>query len=493
MSLTCYIGQNDTIAAIATGSSEAGIGIIRISGPNSLPVIMRLFRSPADLKIYSPGCAISVSWSPNTIHYGYIVDPDSGDLLDEVLVSWMKAPHSYTSEDTAEINTHGGQYVMQRVLSAVLRTGVRPAEPGEFTKRAFLNGRIDLSQAEAVMDLIHSRTEFARKSSLSQLSGSVSSSIRFLRSEILYELAFIESSLDDPEHFSLEGYPFSLDLKCAKWLSDLHRWITSSENGLILRNGIAVTIVGKPNVGKSSLLNLLTGSDRAIVTDVPGTTRDTLDETVRLGNFVLKLTDTAGIRDTQDEVERIGVERTIKAINTAQLVLFVLDSSQELSSEDRKIAGLIAEAIQEGIKCIVLLNKADLPSRIGKKDVECLFSDCSSEIFYENSSFLPVILNISLKSGDGVALLEDSLRQMFLQGDLAESSDLLLCGERQISELRNASQSLKLVREGIRQNFSEEFYTVDLYDAYVSLGRILGEAVEDDLVDEIFSKFCLGK
>ena len=497
MALTFDHDQNDTIAAIATGSSDAGIGIIRISGPAVLRIVEKLFRSPAALKASSCGTVHPSEWKPYTIHYGYIVDPDSGELLDEVLISWMKAPRSYTSEDTAEINTHGGQYVMQKVLSAVLRAGARAAEPGEFTRRAFLHGRIDLSQAEAVMDLIHSRTEFARKSSLSQLGGAVSSSIRPLRAEILHEMAFIESALDDPEHFSLEEYPPSLDVKCRKWTFELQRGIDASENGRILREGIAVTIVGRPNVGKSSLLNALTGTERAIVTGIPGTTRDTLEETVRLGDLVLRLTDTAGIRDTEDEVERIGVARTIQAADTAQLILFLLDSSEKLTAEDLRIVDLTAEAMREGRKCVILLNKSDLPARFCREDIEKLYlyraSGNSSECPPASSAVVPNILTLSLKTGAGLEQLEDRIRRMFVQGNLSESSDLLLCHERQISELRRAKDALLLVRDGIQQGISEEFLTVDLSDAYAALGRILGEVVEDDLIDEIFSEFCLGK
>lgn len=494
--------QSDTIAAIATASSEAGIGIIRISGPAAGNIIFRLFRSSSQIpngigkeasfqglnngtEGVSP--CDSLVWKANTIHYGYIVDPDSLDVLDEVLVSWMRAPHSYTTEDTAEINTHGGRYVMQKVLSAVLRAGARAAEPGEFTKRAFLNGRVDLSEAEAVMDLIHSQTEFARKCAISQLNGAISSSIRSLRSEILYELAFIESALDDPEHFSLDGYSSSLDEKCKHWLDILHRWILSSENGQILREGICTVIVGRPNVGKSSLLNALSGRDRAIVTDIPGTTRDTLEETIRLGDLCLRLIDTAGIRDARDEVERVGVERSLRALDSAQLIFFLLDSSQKLSQEDQRIASLTEDAICSGAKCVILLNKSDLPLKTDASMVSSLYSNrLSGEMF-------PEIVSLSLKNGEGLPLLENCVLRMFLKGDIAETSEMMVSGERQISELREAQQAISLVRDGIRTGVSEEFYTIDLQNAYASLGRILGEALGDDLIDEIFSRFCMGK
>ena len=330
MALTFDRDQNDTVAAIATGMSEAGIGIVRISGTHAEDIIRKIYCTKSGRSM--------TSWKPNTIHYGYIRDPESKEVIDEVLVSWMKAPHSYTTEDTAEINTHGGVYVIRRVLDAVLRAGARMAEPGEFTKRAFLGGRMDLSEAGAVMDLIQSQNEFSRRVSLAQLEGSVSKRVKELRSSLIYEIAFIESALDDPENYSLEGYPQHLREKCEEILSQLESVLRRSENGKLLQEGIRTVIIGKPNAGKSSLLNRLAGEERAIVTSVAGTTRDTLEETVKLGDLTLRVTDTAGIHETEDPVEKIGVERARKAMETAQLFLFVLDASMGITEEDQQIA-----------------------------------------------------------------------------------------------------------------------------------------------------------
>lgn len=469
--------NEDIIAAIATGLSDAGIGIIRISGINSGTVIEKIFRTRNGKKIQIE------HWKTHTIHYGFIVDPKTDEKLDEVLVSWMMAPRSYTAEDTVEINTHGGAYVIQRVLSVVLENGARMAEPGEFTKRAFLHGRIDLSQAESVMNLIQSQNEYARKTALSQMQGSVYNEITSLREEILYDLAFIESALDDPDDYSLDGFPKKLEQECHRWIQRLDTLIQSYRDGKILREGIRTVIVGRPNTGKSSLLNTLTHSERAIVSPIPGTTRDTIEETVRLNDLTIHLLDTAGIRSTQDPVEKIGVSRAREAMETAQLILFVMDASQAITKEDREIAKEILQKMNEGVPCIVLLNKSDLPQIVQEQDVK--------EFFKEKEDFS--VLTISLKEKTGIDALEERIIHLFHLGKIAESSNVILSSEREKAEAEQAVSSLKLVMESIHKDMSEEFYAVDLQDAYASLGKIIGKSVSDDVINEVFSKFCMGK
>lgn len=488
--------QNETIAAISTASAESGIGIIRISGPDAGCVTEKVFRNRKG------GCFhIAVSWKPNTIHHGYITDPDTGEILDEVLVSWMKAPHSYTTEDTAEINTHGGPLVMQRVLDAVLRSGARPAEPGEFTKRAFLGGRIDLSEAEAVMKLIHARSEFGRKSAVAQLGGAVSEVIRQLRDTILHEIAFIEAALDDPDNYSLDGYPEKLNSICLELLDRINEILRRSEEGELLDEGIRTVIAGRPNVGKSSLMNLLAGNDKAIVTDIPGTTRDILESNVCLKynktEIRLHLMDTAGIHQTQDMIEHIGVDRAVQALEQAQLILFVLDGSEALQEEDREIACRIREVLPSGARCIVLVNKCDVRPEISGHEIDDqkireMFA--KPDLLRAEHEILPDgIIRISCHTAEGLDALRGWISELFHVGDLAYSEELLLVNERQRHELSSAAESLSLVCSGIRDGVSEDFYSIDLMNAYSALGRIIGESVEDDLVDKIFSEFCLGK
>ncbi len=502
MALTFDQDRQDTIAAIATGRCEAGIGIVRVSGSGAEDILKRIFRTGKG--------AIKTEWRPNTIHYGTIVDPESGEAIDEVLVSWMKAPHSYTTEDTAEINSHGGIYLLQRVLDAVLCAGARPAEPGEFTKRAFLGGRIDLSEAGAVMNLIHAQNEFSRRSSLRQLQGSVSGKVRELRSKILYETAFIESALDDPENYSLEGYPDHLLRVCDDLMQELQHLLERSENGRVLQEGIETVIVGKPNAGKSSLLNYLVGEDRAIVTSIAGTTRDTLHETVRLGDVLLHLADTAGIRETQDVVEAIGVERAKKEMETAQLILFVVDLSSGITREDEEIARLVQKELELGKHCILIHNKADLccgaagpagesrnpDPKMGRGEN----SSSSSEEVRPEGAFEELLsgervisVTLSLLLGSGTEQIRDAVIQLFHLGEIMDSSELFLTEEYQKTAVRNAMQALALVSESIQNGLSEDFFSIDLRNAYAQLGRMIGEEVEDDLVEEIFHRFCLGK
>ena len=482
MALTFDHFQTDTVAAIATAMSEAGIGIIRISGPDAAAIGSKLYRTPKKNKT-----DISL-WRPGTIRFGYIVETDGSgkeNLIDEVMLSWMKSPHSYTTEDTVEINTHGGMFLMNRILELVLKAGARMAEPGEFTKRAFLGGRIDLARAEAVMDLISSRNEFARKTSAAQLEGAVSAKIRELREKILYEIAFIESALDDPENYTLEGYTDKLMDTCLSLETEMKNLLSHAEEGRILKEGIRTAIVGRPNVGKSSLLNRLAGEERAIVTEIEGTTRDTLSETVRLGGVLLHLTDTAGIRQTQDKVEQIGVHRAQQALDRADLILFVIDSSRELSPEDASIAERITAKMEEGTKCILLMNKTDLSSETSEEDVRDLFRSRNKEC--------PPLLFCSLQTGEGMDELGAFVSGLFHTGEIAEKNEIFLTNLRHKDAVKEALESICLVKDSIESSMSEDFFSIDLMNAYRVLGTILGEAVEDDLVEEIFSKFCMGK
>ena len=445
--------------------SNSGIGIIRISGPEAFDVADRIYRSKKGIK--------KLKEQPShTIHYGYIADGD--EIIDEVLVMLMRGPHSFTAEDTVEVNCHGGVLAMKKVLETVIKYGARPAEPGEFTKRAFLNGRLDLSQAEAVMDIIQAKNQYALQSSISQLKGSVLRPIKELREEILYQIAFIESALDDPEHISLEGYPEKLAEKTDKWIEKTRALIDSFDNGRIVKEGINTVIVGKPNAGKSSLMNVLVGEDRAIVTDIAGTTRDTLEEQIFFGGISLNVIDTAGIRDTEDVVEKIGVEKAKEKAEKADLMIYVVDSSTELDENDNEIIEMI-----KGKKAIVLLNKTDL-------------NMVTTEEQLKGKVDHPVI-SISAKEKTGMEQLEQTLKTMFFHGNLEFNDEVYITNVRQKQALEEAKESLKQVRNSIDMGMPEDFYSIDLMSAYEALGRITGESVEDDLVNEIFGKFCMGK
>lgn len=457
--------KRETIAAIATAMAGSGIGIIRISGEEAFAVAESVFEPKQTGKKLS-------KQDSYTIHYGNIVD--EGEVIDEVIVLLMRGPHSYTAEDTVEIDCHGGVYVMRRILELVLRKGARAAEPGEFTKRAFLNGRIDLSQAEAVMDVIQAKNEYALKSSVRQLKGSLVALIREIRQEVLYEIAFIESALDDPEHISLEGYPEHLGEKVEELLQKTERLLISSREGKILREGIRTVIVGKPNAGKSSLLNALTGEERAIVTEIAGTTRDTLEEQIQIRGLTLQILDTAGIRRTEDLVERIGVDKAKESIKDADLLLYVVDSSTALDENDREILSLLKEQ-----NVIVLLNKMDLPAKTTKEMVE--------DVLQRPSVW------ISAKEEQGLEELADLLEEMFLEGKISYNDEVYLTNIRHREAMEEAAESLKKVKESILSGMPEDFFTIDLMDAYESLGKILGESLGEDLVNEIFSKFCVGK
>ncbi len=464
----------ETIAAIATAMSDSGIGIVRISGDNAIEIADRAYRSKTGKKRLTDA-------KSHTIHYGFIYDGD--ELVDEVMAAVMKAPNTYTREDTVEIDCHGGIFVMNRILETMLKCGCRLAEPGEFTKRAFLNGRIDLSKAEAVMDIIQSNNEFALKASVKQLKGAVSDKIRTLRADILYEIAFIESALDDPEHISLDGYPKRLEEKTLAIRAELKKLIDSADNGRLIKEGINTVIVGKPNAGKSSLLNALLGEERAIVTSVAGTTRDALEESIRLNGVSLNITDTAGIRDTDDEVEKIGVDKARKYAQNADLIIYVVDSSKALDENDEEIANLVA-----GKKMLVLLNKSDLEQAVSEDEL-CAF--LNGKLSPDAAGFR--IIKTSTKENTGIDDFENAVKEMFFGGELEMNDELYITSQRHKEALCEAYDSMGLVLESLASSMPEDFYSIDLMSAYTSLGKIIGEEVGDDLVNEIFGKFCMGK
>ena len=457
--------MEDTIAAIATAMAPSGIGIVRISGPEAVAVADRLYRGKKKEKKLA-------DMKSHTIHYGWIVEKEQ--VLDEVLVMLMREPHSYTGEDTVEIDCHGGVLAVKRVLEAVLHAGARIADPGEFTKRAFLNGRIDLSQAEAVMDVISAKSEYALQSSVSQLQGSVRRAVKEIREKLLYEIAFIESALDDPEHISLDGYPEKLEGIVQEEKRKIEKLLQSADDGKMLQEGIKTVILGKPNAGKSSLLNLLVGEEKAIVTDIAGTTRDVLEEQISLGGISLRMLDTAGIRSTADRVEQIGVERAKEHAKNADLILYVVDASVPLDENDGQIIELL-----KGRKTILLLNKSDLETVISKEELTARID--------------APVLNISAREETGLAELEALIKEMFFQGEISFNDEVYITNMRQKRALEEALESLKLVENSIAMGMPEDFFSIDLMNAYERLGSIIGEAVGEDLVNEIFSKFCTGK
>lgn len=465
--------NTDTIAAIATALSDSGIGIIRISGEDAIEVGNRIFRNPAGRQILS-------EVGSHTIHYGYVMEEDH--VLDEVMVSVMRAPKSFTAEDTVEINCHGGVLIMRKILELACRNGARLAEPGEFTKRAFLNGRIDLSKAEAVMDVIKSQNEYALRSSMNRLQGRLSDRIRYFRDQLIYEIAFIESALDDPEHISLEGYPERLKEKINTLLPDIQNLIDTVDHGRLMREGISTVIVGKPNVGKSSLLNSLLGEDRAIVTNVAGTTRDVLQESVMLHGIGLNIVDTAGIRDTDDIVEKIGVEKARKYALDADLILYVADVSKALDDSDREIISMMRDK-----KSIVLMNKSDLEPVMKEQDLRALMDG-----ILPGHGPVPII-STSILDHTGMDVFENTIREMFFKGELKNNDEAVIINMRHKESLQNALESLNMVKKSIGDEMPEDFYSIDLMNAYSELGRIIGEQVEDDLVNEIFAQFCMGK
>ena len=455
--------KKDTIAAISTGMTNSGIGIVRISGEEAFDIADR---------IYKGRNKITESES-HTIHYGHIIDGE--ETIDEVLVMVMRAPRTFTGEDTVEINCHGGTFVLKRVLETVLKNGARAAEPGEFTKRAFLNGKMDLSQAEAVIDVINSENEYALQSSISQLKGNIKNKINDIRKKIIYHTAFIESALDDPEHISVDGYGETLKSEAERIIDELEILIRSADNGRVMKEGINTVIVGKPNAGKSSLLNVLSGHERAIVTDIEGTTRDILEEQIKLGGLSLNVIDTAGIRTTDDVIEKIGVDRAWEYAMNADLIIYVVDASKELDENDDKILDLIRNK-----NTIILLNKSDLDTVV------------TAGMMKERAGNIPVI-SVSAKEEQGIRELEEMVKEMFLKGEISFNDQIYITNVRQKNALSDALESMKKIIQSIDDGMPEDFYSIDLMDAYESLGSITGESVGEDLVNEIFSKFCMGK
>lgn len=457
--------KEDTIAAITTGISNAGVGIIRISGDRACEITDRVFQAENKKKKAS-------NMKSYTAAFGKIYDGD--DLIDESILLVMKAPHTYTCEDVCELQCHGGIVVLRKILDLVLRNGARAAEPGEFTKRAFLGGRIDMSQAESVMSLINAKNDFAVRTSVDQLQGRLKNTIVNMREKILYNVAFIESALDDPEHYSLDGFPDKLRMIIDDILIQVEGLINTFDNGKILSEGINTVIVGKPNAGKSSLLNMFVGEDRAIVTDMAGTTRDTLSEIVNVRGITLNIIDTAGIRETDDLVEKIGVDKAIKSVDKADLVLYVVDGSVELDENDQRIIEKIRDK-----NVIVIINKSDLEIKI-ERDAICRYIDAE-------------VIQLSAMTGDGSEELYDMLNKMFFEGSLSYNDQLYITNARHKNELVCTKNALEKVIESIDMGMEEDFFSIDMMDAYEHLGLIIGETARDDLADKIFKNFCMGK
>lgn len=452
----------DTIAAISTGLIAGGIGIVRVSGPDAVRIC-------EPLTVLRKGSLRDAA--ANHLYYGKIKDGET--LLDEALIAVLKAPHSYTAEDTVELQCHGGPFVLRQILEAVLRQGARLAEPGEFTKRAFLNGRLDLSEAEAVMDLISSHTELARETAVKQLAGAHSEKIRSLRAAILEKTAYLEAALDDPEHYELDGFEEEARSALDAVLGEIRTLLASADNGRLLAEGIRTAIIGCPNVGKSSFLNCLLGFERAIVTQIPGTTRDTIEESFRFGELLLKLSDTAGIRESTDAVERIGIEKSREAIREADLVLLLSDGSQPFSAEDEALLSLC-----EGKTALILLNKADLGLKEDPGDVS-------------RRTGRPCFA-VSALSGEGIEAVMEKIRELFCLSEIRQQP-IIVTNLRHKALLGQAKASLLCALKTLDDGAPLDLMTIDLMDAYLALGQILGEAVGEDLVNEIFSKFCMGK
>ncbi len=454
----------DTIAAIATGMNNSGIGIIRISGKDSFNIALSIFCNKSGNKLEK--------LESHRVYYGFIKDGE--ETVDEVLLIVLKSPKSFTTEDTVEINCHGGILVMKRILNTVIKYGARPAEPGEYTKRAFLNGRIDLSEAEAVIDVINSKNNYSLMNSVKQLTGKLYEKINELRNEIKYEIAYIEAALDDPEHYDLNGYYDGLRIKTEEIIKKLDLLKKSFNEGKIIKEGLSTVIIGKPNVGKSSLLNILTGEEAAIVTDIAGTTRDIIEQYIMINNLSLRLIDTAGIRDTEDIIEKIGVERTYKYANEADLILMLIDSSVTLDNSDIEIIKYINDK-----NCIILLNKSDLPVKTTIDDVKK----------YTGKT----VMQISSKDETGIKEFKEKIEEMFVSGNTGYNDEIIITNERHLYLIDKTIESLNMVLEGIDQELPEDLISIDLMNSYDSLGFITGEKTDDDIIEEIFSKFCMGK
>ncbi|MCY6958204.1 tRNA uridine-5-carboxymethylaminomethyl(34) synthesis GTPase MnmE [Clostridium brassicae] len=455
----------DTITAVATNLGESGVSIIRVSGDKALKIVSSIFQGKNDRKLDDI--------KTYTMRYGYIVDKDTEERLDEVIVNFMKGPKSFTAEDTVEINCHGGVTVTKRILEEVVKAGARLAEPGEFTKRAFLNGRIDLSQAEAVIDIINAKTELSMKSALEQSEGKISREISKMRDKLLEIIAHIEATVDYPEDDLEEVTADKASGDLTKLLKEIDELLGSADEGKIIREGLNTVIVGKPNVGKSSLLNTLLMETRAIVTDVPGTTRDVIEEFINIDGIPVKVIDTAGIRETEDIVEKIGVEKSIEKIEKADLIVLVLDTSRELDEEDKEIIEFIKEK-----KYIVLLNKTDLNGKIDKDYIERLNSD--------------YVIEISAKTGKGIEKFKGAIKELFFSGKIT-AKDVMITNTRHKEALIKGKESLNAARDVLNNTFAIDLASIDIRNAWKNLGEITGDTVEEDIIDKIFSKFCLGK
>ena len=457
----------DTIAAISTAPGEGAIGIVRISGDLAISIAS---------SIYQCGTKQLEEQKTHTIHYGHIVDPKSGEVYDEVMVSVLRAPKTFTREDIVEINCHGGIVAINRVLQLVLRMGARLAEPGEFTKRAFLNGRIDLSQAEAVMDLIRAKTDKSMQLAMRQLDGQLSHLIQNLRQEILNTLAQVEVNIDYPEYDDVEEMTLQLlREKTQQVLQGIRALLNTASQGKILRDGLKTAIVGRPNVGKSSLLNVLLREEKAIVTDIAGTTRDTIEEYVNVRGVPLQLIDTAGIRETDDVVEKIGVERSRKALKEADFVLLLLNQSEILQEEDIRLL-----ETTKGMKRIILFNKTDLPSKLSKEDIAPYAKE-------------EEIVTTSMLNKEGIDQLEEKIAGYFFQGQMNERDATYLSNTRHIALLEKAEQALVEVQNGIEMEMPVDLIQIDFTRAWDLLGEITGDSVQDELLTQLFSQFCLGK
>lgn len=458
--------ETETIAAISTALGNGGIHIIRISGPETFHIIDKVFKKGKSLRDFCAEKQVS-----HTIHYGYIVDNDV--CLDEVMVSLFVSPNSYTTEDVAEINCHGGSFVAKNILEILVKNGVRIAAPGEFTKRAFLNGRIDLTQAESIMDIIQSENNYALKASMNHLRGNIKNDIELSREKILHDTAFIEAALDDPEHYSLDGYAEDLSETLTEIIKNLVRLSDSYDNGKIIKEGIDTAIIGKPNVGKSSFLNYIMKEDKAIVTDIPGTTRDIIEQRVSLEGIVLNLMDTAGIHKTEDFVESIGVKKSLKAIEEAELIICMFDASRDFDKEDEYVLSLIREK-----KAIILINKYD----IAKYNFDDKINNENNRIIY-----------YSTVTGQGYKQLSETIEKMFFDNVIDVQNETYITNIRHKEAINNAINSLNLTLENVKNGMPEDLFTIDLMDAYNYLGEITGETVSDSLIDKIFSEFCMGK
>ena len=460
------MNKSDTIVAIATGMVSSGIGIVRVSGADALSIASLIFKSKSGKEFNID------SFESHRAYYGFIYSDNKP--IDEVLLLYLKGPKSFTAEDTIEINCHGGIHVCNKILEACLSAGARLAEPGEFTKRAFLNGRIDLSEAEAVIDIINSKNDYSLNNSVSQLRGKLFEIIKSIREKILHETAYIEAALDDPEHYSLEGYPEKLRDIVNELLDTINDLIVSFNNGKVLFEGIDTAIIGRPNVGKSSLLNMLVGDERAIVTDIAGTTRDALTEHITIGGINLNIADTAGIRETEDVVEKIGVDKAYKYADNSNFIIMVVDSSSELDDDDINLFNYISDK-----NAVILLNKSDLEAVINDQDIK-KYSDKE-------------IIHISAKEETGLSELSEYIKKQYITGKISDNSDLIITNIRHKDLLSESYDSLKQVINSIDSFMPEDFFTIDLVNAYECLGRIIGEEVSDDVIKEVFEKFCMGK